>query len=210
MPEPNVPNYVGEAVGIEDIYVAPITKDNETGYTAGATDMLAPTATMARDTTTSTKTRYYSNKPLFVDTAEGETKVTLQVPGLTVKKRAELLGKFFDAAKGTMIDTGENNAPFYALGFKINRPDGIEEGIWFLKGRFSIPKEEAQTKTEGINEKPLTIEFTAVTTMCKFTVGDKTKSVKAMQGDSSDPKFKAAAANWLKTVQTPAIAAIGG
>lgn len=202
MPDTNVQKFAGEAIGISDIYIAPITKDDATGYTAGTPVVLAPTATLARDTTTSTKARYYSNKPLYVDTAEGETKLTLVVPGLTVKTRAELLGKAYDAQKGIMLDSGEAAAPYFALGYKTTRPDGVEEFAWFAKGRFNIPKLESQTKTDAINEKTLSVEYTAITTIHAFTVNGGTKGIKVIEGDTTDTKFTLKD-TWFARVQVP-------
>lgn len=205
------PTVVGEAIGTSDIYVAQVTVDTDAAYTTETPESLAPTATIARETTVNTKTRYYSNAALFTDTSEGESKVTIVIPGLTVKGRASLLGKTYDDATGQMFDNGEAEPPYFALAYSVDRPDGVKEFVWLSKGKFSIPKDEAETKTGDINEKTLSIEFTAVRTIRKFQLEPKdqennkpgkTGGVKAVMADTSDEAFTGAE-TWFDSVKTP-------
>lgn len=198
------PVVVGEAIGTEELFVAEVTKDDDTAYTTATPESVAPMATVARETTTNTKTRYYGNAALFTDTAEGETKLTVVIPGLTVQGRAKLIGKAFDPATGKMYDNGAVNAKYYAMGYVVNRPDGIKEFTWLNKGKFSISKEEAETTNGGgVNEKPLTMEYVAVKTQKKFQIdANKQDGVKAVSADTSNTAFTGAA-TWFNTVQTP-------
>lgn len=196
---------VGEAVGVSELYIAAVTKDDDAanGYVAGTPELLAPMATIAKETTTNTKTRYYSNKALFVDSSEGETKLTPVIPGLSIKKRNMLLGKAYDADKGIGYDDGEANAPYFALGYAIDRPDNVKELHWFLKGKFSIPKDEGETKTENINEKTLPLEYVAVTTQHKFKFPTgPNRGCKAVEADTTDEAFTGVD-TWFNAVQKP-------
>lgn len=197
------PVVVGEAIGTEELFVAEVTADSEAAYTTATPESVAPMATVARETTTNTKTRYYGNAAIFTDSAEGETKLTVVIPGLTVQGRAKLIGKPFDATAGKMYDPGAVNPKFYAMGYVVNRPNGIKEFIWFNKGKFAIPKDEAETKTDNINEKPLTLEYVAVRTQKKFQLDANTQDgVKSISADTSNVAFTGAA-TWFNAVQTP-------
>lgn len=198
------PTIVGEAVGVSELYIAKLIKDDAAGYSADTPEILAPMATVARETSTNSKTRYYSDKAMWTDVAEGETKLTIAVPGLTVHAFAETLGKHYDATKGKMYDDGSaSDAPYYALGYAINRPDGVQEFHWFLKGKVSIPKDEGETRTDSINEKTLTLEFTAVTTVAKFQFDtNKIRPCKHVAADTTDTKFNEKD-TWFTKVQTP-------
>ena len=199
--------YYGEAVNVSWLYAAEVTGDENGAYNAATPFLLAPMSTIAKETANATKTRYYSGVPLYVDTSEGETKVTLVVPGLTVKTRAELLGKTFNTEKGLLYDAGKPGEKYYALGYMIEHAGGVNEYVWLLKGKFSIPKEEGETKTENTNEKALTLEFTAITTNTKYQLTADIKSgTKSVSGDMSDAAFKTTYANdeaWFKAVVTP-------
>lgn len=197
------PTTVGEAIDVSELYVAAVSADTDAAYTAGTPEILAPMATIGRDTSVNTKTRYYSGMAMFTDTSEGETKMTIAVPGLTTKGRANLLGKPYDAANGKMYDDGKADAPYYAIGYRVSRPGGVEEFVWLLKGKFSIPKNEAETKTDSINEKTLSLEYTAVSTVHKFQLGtEKQGGVKGVEADTTDVAFTGKA-EWFASVQKP-------
>lgn len=197
------PETVGEAIDVSELYIAKVTADTDAAYTAGTPEILAPMATIGRETAVNTKTRYYSGKAMFTDTSEGETKMTIAVPGLTVKGRSNLLGKPYDTTKGMLYDHGEANAPYYAIGYRVTRPNNVEEFVWLLKGKFSIPKAEAETKTDSINEKTLSVEYTAVSTIHPFQLAaDKKSGVKAVEADTTDTAFTTKA-DWFSAVQKP-------
>lgn len=201
MPETNM--YYGEAVDVSELYIAEVTGDDTGAYAAGTPKLLAPFSTIAKETSSNTKTRYYSGKPLFVDTTEGETKLTVVVPGLTVKARAELCGKTYDTTKGMMYDDGNTGEKYFAVGYCVHHAGGVDEYAWLLKGKFSIPKDEAETKTTDINEKTLSVEYTAITTTTKYQLATGKKGgCKAVYADTADSNFKGAD-TWFNAVQKP-------
>lgn len=202
---------IGEVINTDDVFIAEV-EDSSDAFTPGAMKRLAPTASIARDTTTNTKSRYYSGKAYFTDSAEGETKVTLVIPGLSVKTRAYILGKIYDTTSGKVFDAGEAEAPYLALSYKLHRPDGIVECACYPKGKFSIPKQEGATKTDSVDEKNLTLEYTAVSTQHLFQLApDVQKGVKIVEADTSEAAFtKAMADAWNNTVQLPPEIASGG
>lgn len=199
--------YCGEAVNVSRLFIAEVTGDDNGAYSAGTPKLLAPMSTIAKETTTNTKTRYYSGAPLYVDTSEGETKITVVVPGLTVKARAELLDKTYDSTSGLMYDSGKPGNKYYALGYMIEHAGGVNEYAWLAKGKFAIPKEEGETKTDSVNEKTLTVEYTAITTNTQFQLAPNVKNgVKAVYGDTFDAAFTAKYANddaWFAAVVLP-------
>lgn len=195
--------YYGEAVNVSELYYAEVTQDVEDAYTAGTPAILAPVATIAKETATNTKTRFYSGKALYVDTSEGDTVLTIVVPGLTVKTRAELLGKLYDETTGMMYDDGVPGEKYFALGYSVAHAGGKDEFVWLLKGKFSIPRDEVETKTENINEKTLSVTFTAICTKAKFQLTTtKTGNTKAVYGDTGDEAFTKGA-SWFNAVVTP-------
>lgn len=198
-----VPTYYGEAINVSRVFIAPVESDAGNTYKVGTPYMLAPVATLAKETSTSTKTRYYSGEPLYVDTSEGDTTVTAVVPGMTVKTRAELLGKSYDTEKGMMYDAGSPGEKYYALGYMVEHAGGFEEYVWLLKGKFSVPREETETKTENINEKTLSVTFTAIVTETQFQLENGKKGgCKAVYADTADEKFTTKE-SWFDAVVTP-------
>jgi phi13 family phage major tail protein len=95
-----------------------------------------------------------------------------------------------------MYDSGEADPPYFALGYRLDRPNDVSEYAWLLKGKFAIPKEDAETKAGEINEKTLSVEYTAVTTIHKFQLTPinesdlgKRSGAKAVYADTSDASF---------------------
>ena len=173
-----------------------------TGYVAGTPVALAPAASVAQEPSNSTKTRYYDNKPYYVDTTEAETKVTLVVSGLDVEQQATLLGKTYDSTKKRLLDSGEPNAPYLALGFRTKVAGGYRY-FWYLKGKFAPFKEEAETQTEDTNEKTISLEFTAAkTTFSYFDIDSAAASCKRVVADDQiDTTITTV--NWFDAVETP-------
>lgn len=172
------------------------------GYTAGTPTALAPLASIASEVETATKTRYYDNIPYYVDTSEGETKVTCVISGIDIQTQAILLGKHYDSTDKRLYDTGQPNAPWIALGFRAQTADGFRY-FWYAKGKFAPWKEEANTKTADIEEKTTTLEFSAVvTTFSGFDVDSSPSGVKRTIGEYPiDSTLNVA--NWFNTVKVP-------
>lgn len=172
------------------------------GYTAGTPVALAPIASIASEVENTTKTRYYDNIPYYVDTSEGETKVTAVISGLDITDQAILLGKHYDETAKRLYDSGQPNAPWVALGFRAQTADGFRY-FWYNKGKFAPWSEEASTKTSDIEEKTTSLEFSAVvTTFQGFDVDGDPSGIKRVIGeDPIDDTLNVA--TWFNTVKTP-------
>lgn len=195
-------NQYGEFVGIEDLYVAKITADDENNYTTEAPRYLAPTSEVAGQPKENKKITSYDNKMHRIYVTEGETEVTITVPGLTAQDLAELMGKFRDSNDGRVYDSGQSKKPYYAVGFRYSIGDGEDyRYMWFLKGIFMAGSEDAKTKTENVEVKTYQLTFVAIPTTHKFTYDGKTKPIKRVYGDTVDAAF--AETGWFTQVQTP-------
>lgn len=174
------------------------------GYIAGTPVALAPIASIAAETENATKTRYYNNVPYYVDTSEGETKVTAVISGIDITQQAILLGKHYDSSAKRFYDAGQPNAPWVALGFRAETADGYRY-FWYNKGKFAPWKEEASTKTTDIEEKTTTLEFSAVVTAySNFAVNGAPSAIKRVIAEYPiDTTVNVA--NWFNTVKVPAL-----
>ena len=191
-------------VGIDQVHVALVTQDDADGYAAGTPVVFAPAINISAEPSTSLETQYADNKPFDVMTGEGETKITLDVTNIPLSVLATYLGKQYDAASGRIFDAGgEAVPPDVAFSFRSMKSNGAYRYFQYLKGKFSLPKDEASTKTESMDPKPSQIIYTAVNTLYKFDLGDggDTKSVKRIVGDDDVTNFSAT--GWFSQVQTP-------
>lgn len=191
-------------VGIDEVHVALVTQDDADGYAAGTPVVFAPAINISAEPSTSLETQYADNKPFDVMTGEGETKITLDVTNIPLSILATYLGKQFDAASGRIFDAGgEAVPPDAAFSFRSMKSNGSYRYFQYLKGKFSLPKDEAATKTDSMDPKPSQIVYTAVNTLYKFDLGDggDAKSVKRIVGDEDVTNF--IATGWFSQVQTP-------
>lgn len=191
----------GEFVGVKDIHFSEVTVDDEESYTAGTPEYLAPGAEITNEADLNTTPTYYDNKPMDSYTTEGATTVNITISGVTAKLAARLLGKYYDATKGLVYDTGESNPPDCALGFVFNKGKEDARYYWYLKGTFSGGTEEAATKTNDVDIRTYQLTFTAITTIHEWTINGKKKSMKRVFGDTTDSTFNGN--NWFGAVQTP-------
>jgi phi13 family phage major tail protein len=138
-------------------------------------------------------------------TAEGETKISISVTNLPLEMLAKITGKEFDSTTGRMYDNAAE-APYMALSFRALKSNGSYRYYQFLKGKFSMPKEEGSTKGESPEPKLLTLEYTAIFSTYPFDIGDTTGKCKRVVGDSDTTNFSAT--GWFSTVQTPSVASV--
>jgi phi13 family phage major tail protein len=194
-------------VGLDEVHVALVTQDDSSGYVADTPEDFAPAIEATAEPSTSQDTQYADNQPFDVLTAEGETKVTLTTTNIPIQVLAKYLGKAFDTVSGRMFDTGADaTPPDAALSFRSMKSNGSYRYVQYLKGKFSVPKDEAATVAEKKDPKPSQIVFTAVNTIYKFDVGlAENKSVKRIIGDEDSLNF--VGTTWFSQVQTPSIVA---
>lgn len=103
-----------------------------------------------------------SNDTLFADDGPYETASTLgamtlelNVADLPAEQRAELLGATY--ANGILTHTSEDIPPYVAVGMSVKKSNGADRYIWYLKGKFTAPDDNNQTKADSINWNTPTI-----------------------------------------------------
>ena len=68
-----------------------------------------------------------------------------------------------------MYDNG-GYPPFVALGFRAMKSNGHYRYYWFLKGKFNMPKEEATTTADKPTPKTVSLDFSALRTIFKYSL----------------------------------------
>lgn len=191
----------GEFVGVDSLYYAKITKDDDAGYITEAPIYLAPVAEIAGEPEINNKTTYYDNKAANNYVTEGKTELKITVSNVPAQKIATLLGKKYDAVSGRVYDSGEANPPEVAIGFRFNMGKNGYRYYWFLKGTFSGGSEEAASKSNDVDERTYELTYTAVTTTHEWNIDGQMQSLKRVFADTADPAFDPA--GWFTQVQTP-------
>jgi len=187
-------------VGLDSLYIAEVTLDDSTGYTADTPEYFAPAAEASQEPASSFEVDYADDKPYDVMTAEGPTKISLTVTNIPIEILAKITGRVFDTVSGRMFDNGAE-APYIALSFRSKKSNDSYRYYQFLKGKFTPPKEEAVTKGEKPEPKKLQLEYTAIHTVHEFDLGSINGTVKRVIGDEDTDNFSAT--GWFTQVQTP-------
>jgi hypothetical protein len=93
-----------------------------------------------------------------------------------------------------------------ALLFRSKKSNGSYRYYSFLKGKFVMPEEEAQSESDKPNPKTTKLIFKAVHTVHLFDVdGSNSYPVKRVVGDEDTTNFSET--GWFGAVQTPAYSA---
>lgn len=161
--------------GCKKLVFAEVTKDDSTGYTTGAVQVLAPVAEISKSVETSSATHYYDNKGLIVINAEGADTVTFTIAVPDDETYAKVTGRTYDATKKMFIES-EREQKYFAVGYILGEVgEGEDERyVWRLKGTFSIPDEASKTADNGTDASNLSLVYTGVYTEHEFENGKGT------------------------------------
>ncbi len=197
------PGEYKSAVGLRDLYIAEVTEDSQDAYTPDTPAYFAPAVTATQEAAVNRKTQYADDQPFDAMSAEGETKVTLEVTNIPLATLASITGRVFDTSSKQLWDNG-GVPPYYALGFRSMKSNGSFRYYWFLKGRFDMPSEDQASQTDSPDPKAIKIVFTAIKTVHQFDLGGSPAledGVKRIIGDEDVSGFSAT--TWFDDVVTP-------
>ena len=156
--------------GCDNLVIAEITGDDNTGYTTGAVEVLAPVAEVSKTVESSSETHYYDNTGMIVIQAEGSDTITLTVPALPLGKLATITGKVVDPSTGAFIDCPPVEK-YFALGYRLKLTDGTYRYIWREKGSFAIPDETSATEDNSTTTNNQQLTYTGISTAYEFING---------------------------------------
>ncbi len=192
-------------VGVDSVYYALVTQDDENGYVAGVPQQLTQAMEIKGTPAASSETQFADNTEHDVVTVEGPTTLELIAPNISEDVLAELLGAVVDTASGRIFDDADPaEAPYFALGYRFKKRNGSYRYRWYLKCRAEKPMEEGVSESDKVNLKTTTLKVTAIKTSHLFDLigdGSRMKGVKRVHGDEDLDNFDGD--TWLDAVQQP-------
>jgi len=194
------PDEYKSVIGLDSIYVAEVTLDSSTAYTAGTPESLAPAAEISMKPVSSQDTQYADNQSYDVFASEAETDMEITLTGVPSEMLAKILGSVFNAASGRVYDNA-GTPPWMALGFRAMKSNGKYRYMWLQKVQFSPPEEGAVTKADKATPKTIKLICKAIKTTYKWNLGSVTDSIKRVYGDEDTDSFSAT--GWFSQVQVP-------
>lgn len=184
--------------GIRNVVIAKVTKDDADAYETGDVKRLAGIAKLNRTTENSSETKYYDDIPAMVTDSTGADTVTCEVSAIPEEILAEITGMDYLDDLGVLIE-GERESSYFALGYETSKTNGDIMYVWRLKGKFSIPDSEHNTKTAGTESNGQSVVFTGINTTHVFA--KKGKTAKAVTVDVK--KGLCDVSTFFDSVQTP-------
>lgn len=188
--------------GLNNIYAAEVTADNDESFTTGTPFHLIPAGEMSVSVDNETTEFYFDNTVFATVGREGGSEITITGAGLRAAAKATLNGKYVDPTTGAVLDDGQFHTKYYALGAEKQNLDGTKELFWFAKGTFKIPDESAKTIDDSTDASGDELTYTAISTVHTFEVDGEAKTHKRVVIDTETTKVKASA-DWFAQVVTP-------
>ena len=187
-----------EYMGFDNLVAAEITADTADASTPGEVFSLAPAGEIKKSTERDQAARSYDNQTYILIKSEGDDTVELVVPVLPLSVEAKITGNDYNETTGSLSNDGKPKTKYFALGYRLLCSDDTYRYVWRYKGTFTLGDEEAKSK-EGTDSNNITITYTGIPTVHKFTAtgkGAKDKVVDERDGLLDYDK-------WFEQVVTP-------
>lgn len=138
----------------------------------------------------SVETLFGDDGPMETATTLGKIEVEIQKNALTTKNKADLLGHNVDS-NGVLVSGDSDVPPWCAVGFRTLKSNGKYRYVWLLKGKFTEPEDNNETKGDSINFQTDTIKGQFAKLNKSYTVG--TKTVRPWKNEADDEDTEVAA-----------------
>lgn len=134
-------------VGLDSVYVAPITKDDSTGVTYGVPVRVANAIDAKITPSVDTQSIFADDSVAEIISVFSQVDVEFTIAELNSTIYALLLGKTKNS-EGVIIDSANDISPYFALGFRAKKSNGSYRHVWLYKGKFEPVDESFQTQAD--------------------------------------------------------------
>lgn len=146
-------------IGLKDLYYSIITEDSSGHETYATPVRLAPAMTAGLSLNFD-EAKLYADDKVEDDLTEFTSgTISLGVSAITEAVAAILTGATVDN-NGCLVDTGDDTAPYVAIGFRAKTSKGKYRYVWLYRVKFATPNDTFNTKGESISFDSPTIEGT--------------------------------------------------
>jgi phi13 family phage major tail protein len=135
-------------VGLKNVHVVKITKDDSTGVTYDAAVRKIALAVQADIKPSMNTENFYADDQIAETVNQlGDIAVDLEIGHLSTADQAYLLGATVNT-EGVLEFSSNDQAPYVALGFESEKSNGETRYVWLYKGKFSLPETSSKTKAD--------------------------------------------------------------
>lgn len=115
-------------VGIKDVFIAQVTKNDSTGYTAGTPVRLGKTASLKKEYKGSMDKLYYDDA--LDSMLQGDTEKTLEIEVKELSVAVETMLQGQKLVKGMRIESTSDGMGDFAVGYRTKLLNGKYEFVW--------------------------------------------------------------------------------
>lgn len=145
-------------IGLDNFYVAELTEDNSTETTYDTSQRIINITQANINFNSSLATFFADNGPAVAYSQMGDVEVNINVADLTPSEYALLTGAS-RTDKGVVELDVEASPPELAVGFRAMKSNGEYRYMWLMKGKFSVPNANHQTKESSVNFQQQELSF---------------------------------------------------
>lgn len=194
-------------IGLDKLYYAPITEDQNGDETYGTPVVLAKAMTASLSVELNEAT-LYADDASAEDVKEFKSgTLSLGVDDIGIATAQALTGATADE-NGVLVSTGEDQGKYVAIGFRARKANGKYRYFWLYRVKFGIPSTELETKGDSINFSTPTIEGTIFRRNKADGKGNHPWKAEVTEGDKG--VSAATISGWYTTVYEPTYTAPSG
>lgn len=159
-------------IGLSNVVIAELISDD--GVNAPVYGNVIPLVGAVQasvNPNSSVETDYADNGAFFVTGNRANTEMSLEMTNVAPATLAKMLGQ--ERANGVTLEKPLDQAPYFALGFKVwiggtdENGNKIFENFWYAKGKFSVPESGGTTKQDSIDFQHVSLTAQFVPTLYK-------------------------------------------
>ena len=187
-------------IGLDKLFYAPITEDENGEETYGSPVMLAKAMTAELSVELNEATLYTDDGAAEIVKEFKSGTLSLGVDDIGVTSAEALTGAKVDS-NGVLISAGENDAAPVAVGFRAKKSNGTYRYFWLYRVKFGIPGTNLATKGDSITFSAPTIEGTILR---RNKVDGKNEHPWKAEVNEDDPAVKSTViTGWYTEVYEP-------
>lgn len=146
-------------IGLDMLYYAPITGDENEDETYGTPKKLAKAMTADLSVELNEATLYADDGASEIVREFKSGKLSLGVDNIGIEAAKDLTGAQVDE-NGVLISSDDDNGQPVAVGFRARKSNGKYRYFWLYRVKFAVPSTNLQTKGDSITFSTPTIEGT--------------------------------------------------
>lgn len=187
-------------IGLDKLFYAKITEDDEGNETYGTPTQLAKAMSADLSVELAEATLYADDGAAEVVKEFKSGTLSLGVDDLGGTAASDLTGSTIDS-NGVVISAAEDGGDPVAVGFRAKKSNGKYRYFWLYRVKFGIPATALATKGDSITFSTPTIEGTIMRRNKVDGKGKHPWKAEATEGDSG--VAAATITNWYKEVYEP-------